>query len=135
MIEVNNLTAYTIDKKFLRKISEKIFKKEHIKGRLEKKDLSVALIGQKRIKELNKIYRKKDQPTDVLAFKDNESLGEIIICPAQVRKNAKRFNSSFKKELARVLIHGFLHLLGYDHEKGGKEEKKMRKKEEYYLNI
>ena len=135
MIEINNLTSYAIDKKFLRKISEKIFKKEHIKSRLEKKDLSVALVGQKRIKELNKRYRKKDRPTDVLAFKDNENLGEIIICLAEVRKNAKKFSSSFKKELARVLIHGVLHLLGYDHEKGGKEEKKMRKKEEYYLNI
>jgi len=135
MIEINNLTSYPIDKKFLRKISGKILKKEHIKDRLEKKDLSVALVGQKRIKELNKRYRKKDRPTDVLAFKDNENLGEIIICLAEVRKNAKKFSSSFKKELARVLIHGVLHLLGYDHEKGGKEEKKMRKKEEYYLNI
>jgi probable rRNA maturation factor len=132
MIEVNNLTAYSIDKKLFKELAFKVLKKE-TKGCFEK-DLSIAIVAPSRIKELNKRYRKKDRPTDVLSFEDKESWGEIVICPAEVRRNAKKFNSNFKKELSRVLIHGVLHLLGYDHEKA-KEEEKMKKKEEYYLNI
>lgn len=132
MIEVNNLTAYSIDKKLFKELAFKVLKKE-TKDCFEK-DLSIAIVAPSRIKELNKRYRKKDRPTDVLSFEDKESWGEIVICPAEVRRNAKKFNSNFKKELSRVLIHGVLHLLGYDHEKA-KEEEKMKKKEEYYLNI
>lgn len=134
MIEVNNLTVYSIDKKSLKKTAAEILKKESIRGWLKKKDLSIALVGQKRIKELNKRYRGKNRPTDVLAFEDGENWGEVIICPVEIKKNAKKFNSTFKKEVARVLIHGILHLFGYDHEKEEKEEKRMRKKEEYYLD-
>ncbi|TFG35659.1 MAG: rRNA maturation RNase YbeY [Parcubacteria group bacterium] len=134
MIEVNNLTAHSIDKKFLKGLALKILKKESSGSNFKKKDLSVALVAPLRIKELNKRYRKKNRPTDVLSFQDKENWGEIVICPIEVKKNAKKFNSNFKKELSRVLIHGVLHLLGYDHEKD-KEEEKMRKKEEYYLNI
>jgi probable rRNA maturation factor len=133
MIEVNNLTAYSINKKLLERLALKILKKES-GGFFKKKDLSIALVAPLRIKELNKRYRKKNRPTDVLSFQDKESWGEIIICPSEIKKNAEKFNSNFKKELSRVLIHGVLHLLGYDHEKA-KEEERMRKKEEYYLNF
>ena len=134
MIEVNNLTAYSIDKKFLKGLALKILKKESGSSYSEEKDLSVALVAPLRIKELNKRYRKKNRPTDVLSFQDKENWGEIVICPVEVEKNAQKFNSNFKNELSRVLIHGVLHLLGYDHEKD-KDEEKMRQKEEYYLNI
>ena len=134
MIEVNNLTAYSIDKKFLKGLALKILKKESSSSNFKKKDLSVALVAPLRIKELNKRYRKKNRPTDVLSFQDKENWGEIVICPVEVEKNAQKFNSNFKNELSRVLIHGVLHLLGYDHEKD-KDEEKMRQKEEYYLNI
>lgn len=134
MIEVNNLTAHPIDEKFLKGLALKILKKESGRNYSEAKDLSVAMVAPSRIKELNKRYRKKDRPTDVLSFQDKENWGEIIICPIEVKKNAKKFNSNFKKELSRVLIHGVLHLLGYDHEKD-EDEEKMRRKEEYYLNI
>jgi len=134
MTEVNNLTAYSIDKKILRRISREILKKESAKGRFKKGDLSIVLVGQKRIKELNKRYRRKNRPTDVLAFEDKENLGEIVICPAEIKKNAKKFNSTFKKELNRVLIHGILHLLGYDHESGPKKAKIMEERQKYYLS-
>ena len=129
MIEINNLTTVSVDKKFLKKIERRVLKEEKKGG----KDLSIALVGQKKIRELNKNYRKKDKVTDVLSFKYNSS-GEIVICPKVVRKNAKKFNSTFKKELARVLIHGILHLLGYDHEKSITEAEKMNKKEKYYMS-
>lgn len=129
MIEINNLTAYSIDKGILKKISAEILKKESS----SKGDLSIALVGQKRIKELNKRYRRKNRPTDVLSFEDKENIGEIVICPAEVKKNARKFKTSFKKELNKVLIHGILHLLGYDHESGPKKAKTMEQKQEYYL--
>jgi probable rRNA maturation factor len=98
------------------------------------KNLSIALVGQGRIRELNKKYRGKNRATDVLAFPGN-GLGEIVICLREVKKNAKRFGSIFKKELARVLIHGILHLLGYNHERSKTETKKMEEKQNYYLEI
>lgn len=137
MVEINNLTNYRADQKFLKKISEKVLKKE------SKKEfaLSVVLVGQKIIKQLNKKYLGKNQTTDILAFPETEfsklrisESGEIVICPQVVKKNAKKFNSTFEKELNLVLIHGILHLFGYDHRKN-KEAGKMREKEKYYLSI
>ena len=61
-------------------------------------------------------------------------LGEIVICLNEIKKNTRRFKSQFKIELARVLIHGILHLLGYDHEKSEKKSQKMERKEKYYLS-
>ncbi|MFH1841498.1 MAG: rRNA maturation RNase YbeY [Candidatus Nealsonbacteria bacterium] len=130
MIEINNLIKKRIDEKFFKKIAEKVLKEE----KKEKTNLSIAFVEQKRIKELNKRYRGKDKATDVLSFSNQEAkipapegLGEIVICPQKVRK------ISFNKELSRVLIHGILHLLGYDHEKSKKEAELMEKKQELYL--
>lgn len=123
MIEVNNLTTRQVNKDFLNKISKKVLEKENKKD----VDLSIALVGEKRIKGLNKKYRRKNRITDVLSFSYNNS-GEIVICLKEVKKDAKKFKSIFKKELTRVLIHGILHLLGYNH-------KTMDKKEKYYFKL
>ncbi len=128
MIEINNLTEVKIDKKLLNKITEKILKKEK-----KKLDISVALARSFEIKKLNKKYRKKNKITDVLSFLYDGS-GEIIICPEQVKKNAEKFGTTFKKELSRIMIHGVLHLLGEEHEVSKKMSKKMERKEKYYLN-
>ena len=132
MIEVNNLTTIQIDEEFFKKIAQKVLKSE----KQENKNLSIALVGQGRIRELNKKYRGKNRVTDVLAFPNRElGLGEIVICLREVKKNVKRFSSTFEKELARVLIHGILHLLEYDHEKGDAQAKKMEEKQNYYLKL
>jgi probable rRNA maturation factor len=130
MIGINNLTTIQIKEEFLRKVAKKVLEEEN----KEEADLSIALVGPGRIRALNKKYRKKNRVTDVLAFLGN-GLGEIVICLRQIKKNAKRFSSTFEKELARVLIHGILHLLGYNHEKTEKEAQKMREKEDYYLRL
>lgn len=126
MIEINNLAKERVKEEFLKKVAETVLGKK-------KFDLSVALVGQARIKELNIRYRKANGPTDVLSFSYGDS-GEIILCLPVVKQNAKKYNVSFESELARILIHGILHLLGYDHEKGEKGAAIMRKKEEYYLS-
>lgn len=127
MIEINNATSSPVDKNYLKRISERVFKKEK-----KEKDLSIALVGPGQIRKLNKIYRKKNRPTDVLSFSYGRS-SEIVICISEVRKNAKKYHLPFKKELNRVLIHGILHVLGYDHKAGSKGKKLMEKKENYYF--
>ncbi len=133
MIEINNLTTSKIDKSFLKKVAKIVLIGEN----KEEAGLSIALMGEGRIKELNKKYRGKNKVTDVLAFNGNPKLnlglGEIVICLPEVKKNAKKFNTIFKKELARVLIHGILHLLGYEHEKDKGAAEKMEKKQEKYI--
>ena len=128
MIEINNLTTTLIDKEFLKKVCQKVLKIENKKDF----DLSIALVGEVRIRELNRKYRKKDKITDVLSFQYNNS-GEIVICLREIKKNAKKTNITPEEELTRALIHGILHFLGYNHEKSKKEAEKMREKEENYL--
>ena len=132
MIEINNATSSPVDKNYLKRISERILKSESASWRKKEKDLSIALVGPGQIRKLNKIYRKKNRPTDVLSFSYGRS-SEIVICISEVRKNAKKYHLPFKKELNRVLIHGILHVLGYDHKAGSKGKKLMEKKENYYF--
>ena len=134
MIEINNLTTNPVDEEFLKKIAKKVLEEELEISKYRNIELSIVLVGQGRIKELNKRYRGKNRVTDVLSFPDKAmGLGEIVICLREVKKNVKRLSSTFEKELARVLIHGILHLLGEDHEKSKTEAERMREKEEYYL--
>ena len=127
MIEVNNLTTSKVDESFIKKVAERVLKGEKKEG-----NLSVAFVGSGRMRKLNKKYRKKNKVTDVLAFED---LNEIVICLREVKKSAKRYKVSFQEELARVLVHGILHLLGYNHEKSEEEGKKMEEKEVKYLQL
>jgi probable rRNA maturation factor len=124
MIEIINISGgdKNVSKESLKKIAEKVLKLEK-----SKLDLSIALVDSSEIRKLNKKYRKKDKATDVLSF--GEDMNQIVICTDEVKKNGE----DFKKELTRVLIHGVLHILGYEHEKGGKKEKEMLSKQEEYL--
>lgn len=103
---------------------------------------NVIIIDNDRIQKINKEYRGKDMPTDVITFAleddktfnrtDIRVLGDIYISIDKVRSQALEYGHSFKRELYFLSIHGFLHLLGYDHMK--EEEKKvMFKKQEEVL--
>ena len=141
MIEVNNLTQAAVNENLLKKVAQDILKNE----KKEKLNLSVALISPAEIKKLNKRYLKKDKPTDVLSFpespnsqktstpKELQALGEVLICPQEVKNNSLELNRSFEEELGRTLIHGILHLLGYNHEESEKKAEKMDKRQNYYL--
>jgi len=108
-------------------------------------EISVIIVGDTKIRSLNKKYRNKDQVTDVLSFsqiegykitrisKENQYLGDIFISYPQVVRQSKKFGHSDKKEFTILLIHGLLHLFGYDHEKD-KDYNKMKQKEQEILN-
>lgn len=114
-LEINNLTKSRIAEEFLKKIAKKLGIKE----------VSLVIVGEKKIKELNRKYRKKNKVTDILAF----DYGEIFICLPQAKKQAKKLGHSLKKELAILLIHGILHLAGYD-DRAKKDYNKMIKKQQ-----
>jgi len=106
-------------------------------------EISLNLIGEKKMRELNNKFRHKDSPTDVLSFPLDEKnlnkydiipLGDIFICPQYAKREASVRNIKLEVELARLAIHGFLHLLGYDHEKSKKEKDKMLTLQEKILN-
>lgn len=87
---------------------------------------------------MNQDYRAKDKPTDVLSFAQadglagvfSNSLGDLVISLDTAKRQAKRFRHSFARELQRLLVHGLLHLLGYDHEKVSKAKaQQMRRLE------
>src|SRR3989344_8407828 len=97
-------------------------------------EVSLNLVGEAKIKELNKKYRSKNQVTDVLSFPLEESrfkkhdilpLGDMFICLPFAVKESKRQDIGLEKELSWLTVHGFLHLLGYDHEKSAHDKKKM----------
>lgn len=142
-----------LDENFFKEILEKIEKKEPLLK--EKKDfsLNVVLVGRNRIRYLNKRFRGKNKVTTVLSFpekeikkptkkelqfieppKEEKLLGEIILCPARIKKLARREKQDFKKMLCFYFLHGLLHLLGYDHQKE-EDAQKMEKKEKELMQI
>ena len=106
-------------------------------------EFSIIITDNERIHEINKEYRNIDRPTDVISFalEDSEDiklenyriLGDIYISIDKVKEQAKEYGHSEKRELAFLTIHGFLHLLGYDHMKE-EDEKVMFAKQEEILN-
>ncbi|MEK7065208.1 MAG: rRNA maturation RNase YbeY [Patescibacteria group bacterium] len=95
---------------------------------------SIHLVGEKRIRELNKKYRKQNKVTDVLSFplceireirdKRDKEIGDVFLCVPRIKKQAKEYGVCLEEEFCRMLTHGVLHLLGFDH-KNKKEAKKM----------
>jgi Predicted metal-dependent hydrolase len=106
---------------------------------LSRVELSIVLVSDAQIKRLNKLYRNKDKPTDVLSFPIGEKvedwliLGDIVISVDTAKRQAQELGHSLEEELKRLLVHGLVHLLGYDHELGGEEEKKFFELEESVL--
>ncbi|SHN11282.1 rRNA maturation RNase YbeY [Gracilibacillus kekensis] len=108
-------------------------------------EISITFVNNDVIKELNQQYRNIDRPTDVLSFALEEGvetivgadipimLGDIIISVNKAEEQANEYNHSFSRELGFLALHGFLHLLGYDHMES-EEEKKMFLRQEEILN-
>lgn len=148
MILIKNFTKNKLNQKHLNKIAEETLKVAKFKKPVE---ISLVITGEKRIKSLNKKYRKINKVTDVLSFGFAHGLhspevsgtmeptidkivylGEVFICYPQAVKQAKQKNHNIKKEISILLIHGILHLLEYDH-KGDYEDSEMKILEEKIL--
>ena len=99
-------------------------------------DVCIGLVGDTRMRGLNRRYRNQDRTTDVLAFAYREArtgvpavLGDVVISVPTARRQAKACNHSLDEEVLRLLIHGVLHLVGYDHERSRQQARRMRQKE------
>ncbi len=97
------------------------------KKRLDRLDITIVFVSSMKMKQLNHQFRQKDYATDILSFDSTskDSLGELILCPSVLKKQAKDHQHSLDHEITYMLIHGVLHLLGYDHESTKNQEKKM----------
>ena len=119
-------------KDLLRKEIERIL----ISLGLEGVELSVLLTDDGEIRDLNRTYRGRDKPTDVLSFPmgdrvgDRLLLGDVVVSLDTARRRAEETGSPLERVVLNLLIHGIIHLLGYDHERGGEEERRFRELEE-----
>lgn len=113
--------------------------------RRPKEIIEIVFLTKREIKKLNQLYRKENRPTDVLSFAKEgkvrfplisgqpKFLGQIAICWPQVMANAKNYSVLPQEELTRVIVHGILHLLGYDHETNREKARRMAKKQGDYV--
>ncbi len=132
----------------IERVLTKCFEEENLQN--SKLYITVTLTTKENIKEINKEYRNIDRATDVLSFpmfeKDEleakiknrdfehvDVLGDLVISIEKVKEQAEEYGHSFERELSYMLVHGFYHLMGYDHIEE-EDKKKMRPKEEKILN-
>ena len=160
MLEIHNFTQNKIDEKFFQRVADVVLEVVNID---KKTEISLAIVGDGRIRKLNKMYRGKNRVTDVLSFGDKtvmpylskafprmkkgedaefieapdgiKRLGEVIICYPRAKKQAKKGGHSLEKELTILLIHGILHLSGYEHEENEEEAKRMEETERKVLEL
>ncbi len=144
VIELNNLTKEAVPQILLKKVAQSVLRQEKQKGAR----LSIVLLEKKRMLQLNRTYKKKNRVANVLSFPFNDvqavrgseepsgsrrgkpipelGLGEVVLCPAEIRKNAKEYGISYTRAMVWMLIHGILHVLGYTHTQMVKKEKIYR---------
>lgn len=149
MIEIHyqQIDKLPEEEKLIRKVVRKVLKEEKIVANMT---VDITLTNNDEIHQINREYRKVDRPTDVLSFPMYEKeevetlktvsdetekiLGDIIISIEKVKEQAEEYGHSFERELAYLVTHGMLHLLGYDH-MVEEEKVMMRTREEEILGI
>jgi probable rRNA maturation factor len=126
MIEIlNRQKKHPIRTRELRRLLGRLV----VRYRLADPEITLALVGSAAMRTLNRRFRKKDQPTDVLSFPLGKQgpdgrhyLGDIVIAVPVAFRQAREKGHSLKRELELLAVHGFLHLLGFDHGAGIEEE-------------
>lgn len=117
----------------IQKVSEQCYRKLHLTF-----PISFIIVDRQIIRKLNNKYRFQDKVTDVLSFSykgdQKNTEGEIYLCYQQIVKQAKEHKVTLQYEFSKMIIHGLLHLAGYDHEKE-QDFQKMNKLEQQLLNI
>lgn len=131
----------------LRRIARQVLNAEAVASGVQ---VEIVLAGDETVRDLNRLYRGKDEATDVLSFAAQEgepfltppeetpSLGEVILSVPFVERQVNSLqatgqNITIEGQLAHLLVHGLLHLIGLDHERGEEEEARMRDREEALL--
>ncbi|MBP7870176.1 MAG: rRNA maturation RNase YbeY [Candidatus Saccharicenans sp.] len=125
VIIINQLKKRPLPRKRIKDLLERL----SLKYKRQRAEVAVSLVGPQTMRQLNRKYRHQDKPTDVLSFTMNEQgpdgryyLGDIIICPQVASRQAKQQGHSLSRELEILAIHGYLHLLGFEHGAGLEEE-------------
>ncbi len=103
--------------------------------------LSLSFVGEKKIRKINKEFRHIDKPTNVISFPfmddtpGNRIIGDIVICPSVAKKQALKQRNDFNDYMAFLIIHGFLHLIGYDHIEENDRKIMEAKEEEIFSKL
>ena len=122
----------------LQSLAETILQKAGVAGA----NLSLLLVGDRSMRRLNRRYRRKDHTTDVLAFPALQPssrsvpvlLGDVVISLPQAERQARQAGHPLDRELTVLVIHGLLHLFGYDHERSRREARRMARREALVLS-
>lgn len=133
--QIQNQSSHRAPQKFLKwwipQMQKLLLKSKRLtqkqKKWLKTRELIVVFIGEAKGRELNKYFMEKNYPTDVLSFEpiEDECLGELALCIPVIRKQAEEHEILFRDELGYVVLHGVLHLLGFEHEFDEAAAKKM----------
>lgn len=118
--------------KWLQALTRLLARRRH-KG-LTRKEIVVVFVTSPEMKRMNKMYRGKDYATDILSFEsaEPETIGELVLCLPTIRSQSRSTGLSERGELGYMLVHGVLHLLGYDHADRQGEEKMFALQDELY---
>lgn len=153
----NEQEEFEIDNSLI-ELLERILQKAGEAEGIEKGEVDLTFVDNERIHELNREYRDIDRPTDVLSFAMNEAgedepdiiyaeedaeelgdvpnvLGDIIISVTRAKEQALEYGHSLERELGFLFVHGFLHLLGYDHQDAESEAEMMSKQEQVLAQV
>lgn len=122
-----NHTTWKVPKKLLNWVMSEIQKSLENKHKILRDcEVGLVFVSSSKMTELNSQFRKKDRVTDILSFGgEGLQLGELVICSDVVKRQAREHGLHSYEELSYLLLHGILHLLGYDHETNARDAKKM----------
>lgn len=139
-LNIINQSKVKIPRKFLEEWTVSLansLKKKGFPRALNNKELILVFLDQIPAKKLNARFRGKDYATDVLSFDpiDPTSLGELVLCPQVLKKQAKEHGLSFQFELGYMVLHGLLHLLGFDHEESEEDAEIMFKLQDEIFEV
>lgn len=131
MLEIASKTSVKVPKKKMTRLAEAVLLKE----KKEDKDVSVVLLGPKEMQRINRQYRGREYVPNVLSFAgEGFLLGEIALCPAVIRKDAREYGITNEYALCWMFLHGLLHLLGRDHATN-QDHNVMSAEEQHYLSL
>ncbi|WP_374079428.1 rRNA maturation RNase YbeY [Bdellovibrio bacteriovorus] len=126
-----NESKHSVPRKFvnewMEELTAELKQRRVVKAAQASRELTLVFLDKKPAQKINFEFRGKDYATDVLSFDsmDPSSFGELVLCPDVLKRQAKEHKLTYQQELGYMLLHGVLHLLGYDHETNEKDAQEM----------